>query len=104
MSDPLNQKTWEDEDAREVDNRLIDGSLTPLSKDPIVESVVAKLRARSEFGRVKYGMTLSQTPAEIRDRINHLQQELMDGANYCEWLLEKLDEIDAALARQHFSK
>ena len=59
--------------------------------DPIVERVRQKLLERSQLGIAKYGTTLGGNRVSFRERIEHLQQELMDGANYCEWLLSELD-------------
>jgi len=61
--------------------------------DPIVERVRQKLRERSQLGITKYGTTLDGNRVGFRERITHLQQELMDGANYCEWLLSELDRV-----------
>jgi hypothetical protein len=57
-------------------------------KDPIVEAVKAKFDQRSALGIKKYGMTLAGNQANIPERITHIMEELMDGALYCQWLLE----------------
>lgn len=56
--------------------------------DPIVDAVCAKLQARSELGIKKYGTTLADNPATVKEKLVHIQEELMDGANYIEWLLQ----------------
>ena len=48
--------------------------------DPVVETVVGKLRSRSEVGIKKYGATLDDN--NIDDYLNHLQEELLDSVNY----------------------
>lgn len=60
--------------------------------DAVVEGVVYKLRRRSLIGQNKYKTTLGANNAGIMERLNHLQEELMDGANYIEWVMRKLDE------------
>jgi hypothetical protein len=58
--------------------------------DPLVEKVRAKLQERSERGVAKYGGTLPENYATHIEQLEHLQQELMDGAVYCEWLIARL--------------
>lgn len=55
------------------------------SPDLIVEKSVALLRARSEVGIEKYGVTLDYSPAEIAERVRHLKEELADALNYAVW-------------------
>jgi UDP-N-acetylmuramyl pentapeptide synthase len=55
-------------------------------QDPIVEGVRRKLLQRSQVGVKKYNTTLEENNHD--DYFNHLQQELMDGANYIEKLLQ----------------
>lgn len=57
--------------------------------DPMVENVVAKFRSRSRVGTEKYGTTLDTNPAPFDEWVVHLQEELMDAANYCETLLAR---------------
>lgn len=54
-------------------------------KDKIVESVREKLLQRSQVGIVKYGSTIWTNTDE--NYAKHLQEELLDGANYCEQML-----------------
>lgn len=60
--------------------------------DPIVESVCNKMRLRSARGAQKYGTTLADSDAEMYVRLNHLQEELMDAANYIEWIMQEIME------------
>lgn len=57
--------------------------------DPIVDAVCAKLQSRSAVGIKKYGTTLAGNYATAKERLIHIQEELMDGANYVEWLLQE---------------
>ena len=50
--------------------------------DPIVEAVKQKLSDRSQVGIKKYGTTIWDNTDE--NYLKHLQDELLDGANYCE--------------------
>jgi hypothetical protein len=53
--------------------------------DIIVEQVKQKLTDRSAVGQKKYGTTIFDNIDE--NYIKHLQDELLDGANYCEQVL-----------------
>lgn len=53
-------------------------------KDPIVDIVVAKMKARSKEGIEKYGTTLMDSPDGFYSFLNHLQEELMDAILYIE--------------------
>ena len=56
------------------------------SGDSIVDSVVQKFLQRSAFGQAKYGVTLDRTDLQIKDWIQHMQEELMDAILYLEKL------------------
>lgn len=58
-----------------------------LEPDPIVERVREKLASRSRAGIAKYGKRLTRQDIGFSGWITHLQEELLDGANYCERLL-----------------
>ena len=58
-------------------------------KDPIVDIVVAKMKARSREGINKYGTTLYDSPDGFYEFLNHLQEELMDAALYIEKLKQQ---------------
>ena len=59
--------------------------------DSVVESVREKLLIRSNIGINKYNTTLDSNNKD--NYLNHLQQELMDGANYIEKLLRQKRDI-----------
>lgn len=50
--------------------------------DSVVEAVVGELRARSDFGLLKYKQTLTRTDWTRKDRLIHALQEALDLANY----------------------
>ena len=41
-----------------------------------------------------YGQGLESNPAEMVERIKHLQEELIDGLMYCEWIKDKILECE----------
>ena len=61
--------------------------------DPIVNAVCAKLQSRSAFGIKKYGTTLGDNNAALLERLNHIQEELMDAANYVEWAMQEIKRL-----------
>lgn len=67
-----------------------------LTKDPIVNRVIARLASRSDVGVDKYNTTLEDSPQSHKEFIVHLIEELADGLNYSEKLLSMYDgmEID----------
>lgn len=67
-------------------------------RDGIVEAVTLKLWSRSAHGLATYGTTLEHNHARLRDRIAHLQEELMDACNYCEWILQYINDRAAVVA------
>lgn len=58
--------------------------------DPIVDSVVAQFKRRSNLGISKYGTTLYDNPLELEEWIEHAKQELMDCILYLERIKFKL--------------
>lgn len=58
-----------------------------ICSDPYVEAVVKKLRDRSIAGKLKYGVGLDRTDLSTLQWMQHLQEELMDAANYIERLM-----------------
>ena len=62
-----------------------------MSLDPIVEAVVAKLRARSVVGLGKYGVGLDRPDLGLLDWLRHAQEEAMDLANYLECVIRSME-------------
>jgi hypothetical protein len=58
--------------------------------DSIVESVVVKYKERANLGLTKYGTNLDRTDLNVKDWVEHLQQELMDAVLYLEKLKSEL--------------
>ena len=67
-------------------------------RDKIIERVINKIKARSDVGYKKYGVTLKDDEQTLDTWLNHIQEELMDAVNYIEKAKEVLgDEIDYAI-------
>ena len=60
-------------------------------RDPIIEKVVDKLVSRSDVGYKKYGVTLDADNSSLLTWLVHLQEELLDAANYVEKLKQVLN-------------
>lgn len=63
-----------------------------MTEDRIVAQVRAKLLERSQRGIQEYGITLADAPLTRLQTLIHLQEELLDAANY----LEKLIDLERA--------
>ena len=59
-------------------------------EDPIIKSVIERIKERSAVGIKKYGTTLAREDLTTIDWLNHLQEELMDAINYIEALKKTL--------------
>ena len=68
-------------------------------RDPVVERVVDKFIDRSDVGFKKYKVTLEDDHSDIFAWINHLQEELMDAANYIEKIRAVLIEEDKKISK-----
>lgn len=64
-------------------------------KDPIVESVVAKMRIRSQAGIKEYGTTLADNPMKLIEWLNEAQAEAMDLALYLERIRQEINAKQA---------
>ena len=87
MSDSI--KKWEEmngEDRWTMDSTY---RYNKIPKDPIVEDVINKMRARSRDGVLKYNTTLNDSPDGFYTFLNHLQEELMDAVLY----IQKIKKI-----------
>ena len=58
--------------------------------DKNVEDVVCQLREREQRGLSKYGVNTERTDLSTIEWLQHLQEELMDGAVYIEKLKKEL--------------
>jgi hypothetical protein len=95
---PISQyDDWNDSEER-IDVIAQNGNDGLHYPNPIVESVREKLRMRSEAGMLKYGTTLAREDLSRLDWLNHLQQELLDAANYLEVLIQREEQHDTKTA------
>ena len=58
----------------------------PKQRDKNVTSVIDQLYAREQAGLIKYGTNTERTDLTTLEWLQHLQEELMDGAVYIERL------------------
>jgi len=60
--------------------------------DPIVESVLARVRNRSEQGLKKYGVTMLRDDVSTIEWLRHAQEEALDFAVYIERIIYDLKQ------------
>lgn len=58
--------------------------------DRNVEAVRQLMQERMEKGYIKYGTTTERTDIDVIGWIQHLQEELLDAAVYCERLKREI--------------
>lgn len=75
-----------------------DNFAADVRRDPIIENVRQKLLERSLTGIRKYNTTLFENNRD--NYLNHLQDELLDGADYIEKLLSQGIDI-TQLVKKH---
>jgi len=59
-------------------------------QDQNVQAVIDKMATRAEIGYSKYGVTTERTDIDLLGWVNHLQEELMDAAIYCQRLKKEI--------------
>lgn len=57
--------------------------------NPYWENISIIADRQRKKGLDTYGHGLEDNPADIIERINHLQEELIDGLMYCEWIKDQ---------------
>lgn len=60
--------------------------------NPYWERICRLSERQREKGMKTYGQGLEANPAAIIERIEHLEEELLDGLMYCEWIKAWLTE------------
>jgi hypothetical protein len=68
----------------------------------IENQVIAKIQARAELGRQKYGTTMERKDLTFRQWVQHLQEELLDAAIYAEKLIDEISIPD--MKKKHDNK
>ena len=75
-------------------------------RDKVIERVINKIKARSDVGYKKYGVTLHDDNQSLETWLTHIQEELMDAVNYIEKaksvLCDKVEEC--MLKRMQFDE
>ena len=67
-------------------------------RDKIIERVINKIKARSDVGYKKNGVTLKDDNQPLDIWLTHIQEELMDAVNYIEKAKEVFsNEIDSTI-------
>lgn len=66
-------------------------SRTVPKTDSIVDSVVDKIISRANVGKGKYNTDLDREDLSLSEWLTHLQEELLDAANYVEKIKRLLD-------------
>lgn len=64
---------------------------TVLKTDSIVDSVIDKIVNRAQTGKRKYNTDLDRNDLSLSEWLTHLQEELLDAANYVEKIKRLLD-------------
>lgn len=60
-----------------------------------IEALVCReIAQRQALGLRKYGTTLDANPAAMIERLQHLKEELLDGALYAQWCICKLAAME----------
>jgi|TARA_R100001480_G_scaffold1880_2_gene5977 hypothetical protein len=67
--------------------------------DKIINRVIEKIQKRAEAGYKKYGVGLDKDDQSLDTWLNHLQEELMDAANYIEKIRAVLIEEEKKLSK-----
>jgi hypothetical protein len=71
---------------------------------PIANAVAAAVLERSRVGHKKYGVTLARLDLDVRQWLQHLQEELLDAAGYVERLKAEVGEKPRACRTCAFAK
>ena len=58
----------------------------------IEKQVIRKILMRAALGKEKYGVTMEREDLSFKEWLLHLQEELLDGVNYIEKLLDLEEE------------
>lgn len=60
--------------------------------DPNVSSVIYKMKKRAHEGMMKYGVTTEDNPLELKQWLQHAQEEMMDCAIYLERIMQEIEK------------
>ena len=72
-----------------------------MHRDKIIERVINKIKARSDVGYKKYGVTLNDDEKTLEQWLTEIQEELMDAVNYIEKAKSVLcDELEECMLKR----
>ena len=60
----------------------------------IEEKVIAEIRQRAEKGEAKYGTTMDRNDLSLKEWLQHLKEELMDGVIYTQKIINELEVLE----------
>jgi len=60
----------------------------------IEEKVIAEIRERAEKGEAKYGTTMDRDDLSLKEWLQHLKEELMDGVIYTQKIISELEVLE----------
>ena len=66
-------------------------------KNPYWERICAISARQREKGMKTYGQGLECNLDGISQRLEHLEEELVDALMYCEWIKDKVNELDGVI-------
>ena len=64
--------------------------------NPYWENICRMADRQRAKGIKTYGQGLESNPADMLKRIEHIQEELIDGLMYCEWIKEELKKMEGS--------
>lgn len=65
-----------------------------MNNNPYWERVQVLADRQRKKGIDTYGQGIELNPAEAVKRLEHLEEELVDALMYCEWIKDKLNELE----------
>lgn len=77
----------------DVTFRMEDGKVIQLKVDEINRAVMDKVAKRADTGMRTYGKPMTREDVSTLEWLNHLQEELLDGAVYLERLKRDLTKL-----------
>lgn len=60
----------------------------------IEEKVIAEIRQRAKKGEAKYGTTMDRGDLSLKEWLQHLKEELMDGVIYTQKIIDVLEVLE----------
>ena len=77
-----------------IKDQIADLYVPEENANPYWERICRISEKQREKGMETYGQGLESNPADIMVRIEHLQEELVDALMYCEWIKDKIREME----------